>query len=125
MMAGFAVILTALSLGLGLSRQPYVGVACRQANSTTCGRVGIAVWLGRRHAVRVEATLAGARVVMAAPKTPSAFWVGFVRLPLRSMGVPQSWSGSPAKRLTLSLQIRYRSGWRSGALRVELRPGWG
>jgi hypothetical protein len=124
-MAGFAAILTALSLGLGLSREPYVGVACSQANSTTCGRVGIAVWLARRHAIRVEATLAGAHVRMTPPKTVGSFWVGFVRLPLRSMGLRGSWAGTPAKLLPLVLRIRYPSGWRTGTLRVQLSPGWG
>jgi hypothetical protein len=92
-MVGFAALLTALSLSLGLSRDPYIGVACPQANSITCGRVGIAVWLARRHAIRVEATLAGAHVLMTPPKAVGSFWVGFVHLPLRSMGLPESWTG--------------------------------
>lgn len=124
-MAAMAALLTAFSLGLGLSRDPYIGVACSQANSTTCGRVGIAVWLARRHAIRVDATLAGARVRLSPPKTIGGFWVGYVHLPLQTMGVPKSWYGTPEKRLTLMLRIHYASGWRTGTLRVPLRPGWG
>jgi hypothetical protein len=125
LMAGFAAILVALSLGLGLSRDPYVGVACAQSNSTACGRVGIAVWLARRHAIGVDATLAGTHVRLAPPKAVGSFWVGFVRLPLRRMGLPESWAGTPAKRLTLMLRVRYPSGWQTGTLRVQLSPGWG
>ena len=124
-MAGLAALLSVLSLGLGLSRGPYTGVACSQANSTTCGRVGIAVWLGPRPASRVEATLAGIHVRLTPPAAATGFWVGFVHLPLRSMGLPESWAGAPAKRLTLELRIHYPAGWRKGRLRVQLRPGWG
>lgn len=124
-MAGVASLLIALSLGLGLSREPYVGVACPGANTTSCGRVGVAVWLDRSNATRVDATLAGVHVRLAPPKTAGSFWVGFVHLPLRRMGLPESWTGTPGKKLTLALRVRYPSGWRSGMLRVPLRPGWG
>lgn len=124
-MAAVASFLIALSLGLGLSREPYVGVACHGADNTSCGRVGIAVWVARPGATRVDANLAGVHVRLAPPKTPASFWVGFVRLPLRRMGLPKSWTGTPAKKLTLALRVRYPSGWRSDTLCVELRPGWG
>ena len=124
-MAGLAVLLSALSLGLGLARDPYVGVACPQPNSTVCGRVGIAVWVARRHATRVDATLAGAHVRLVPPKQVGSFWVGFVHLPLQRMGLPQSWAGDPQKELTLRLHIRYASGWRTGNLRLLLHAGWG
>ena len=124
-MAGFAAILSALSLGLGLARDPYIGVACHQPNSTTCGRVGIAVWLARRHAIRVDATLTGAHVRLTPPKAVGGFWVGFVRLPLRTMGLPASWAGDPPERLSLLIRVRYPSGWRSGTLRLDLHSGWG
>jgi hypothetical protein len=124
-MAGFAAILGALSLGLGLAREPYVGVACPHANSTVCGRVGIAVWLARRHAMRVDATLAGVHVRMSPPKEVGSYWVGFVRLPLRKMGLPSSWAGDPAIRLNLLVRIRYPSGWRSKLLHLYLHAGWG
>ena len=90
-----------------------------------CGRVGIAVWLARRHAMRIDATLAGEHVRLIPPKAVGSYWVGFVRLPLRGMGLPSSWTGTPAKRLTLRLEIRYPSGPRNGALRLDLHSGWG
>jgi hypothetical protein len=125
-MAGLmAVVVSAFSLGLGLVRDPYVGVACSGPNSTTCGRVGIAVWVARRHAIRVDATLSGVHVRLAPPKMVGSYWVGFVHLPLRSMGLPASWAGAPAKQLTLQLRIRYPSGWRTGTLRLDLHSGWG
>lgn len=124
-MAGVAALLSALSLGLGLARDPYVGVACPQANSTVCGRVGIAVWLARRHAIRIDATLAGMHVRLSPPQQVGSFWVGFVHLPLRRMGLPPSWAGAPAKALTLQLRIRYASGWRTGTIRLGLHSGWG
>jgi hypothetical protein len=124
-MAGLAAMLSAFSLGLGLARDPYIGVACHQPNSTTCGRVGIAVWLARPHAVRVDATLAGAHARLTPPSAVGGFWVGFVRLPLRTMGLPSSWAGAPPERLTLIVRIRYPSGWGSGTLRLYLHSGWG
>ena len=120
-----AVIVSAFSLGLGLARNPYVGVACPGPNTTTCGRVGIAVWTSRRHAIRADATLAGVHVRLTPPKTAGSYWVGFVHLPLRSMGLPASWTGVPPKRLTLRLRIRYPSGWRTATLRLDLHSGWG
>lgn len=124
-MAGLAAILSALALGLGLARDPYVGVACHRPNSTACGRVGIAVWLARRHAMRVDATLAGVHVRLAPPTDVGGFWVGFVRLPLRAMGLPAWWAGTPPERLTLVVRVRYPSGVRSGTLRLYLHSGWG
>lgn len=124
-MAGLAALLTAFSLGLGLARDPYVGIACHRPNSTACGRVGIAVWLSRPHAKRIEATLAGAQTRLTPPRSAGGFWVGFVRLPQRRLALPASWAGTPARRLTLTLRIRYPDGWHSGTIRVPLSPGWG
>jgi hypothetical protein len=123
-MTALATLLAAasLGLGLGLAREPYVGVACRAPNTTACGRVGVAVWLARRHAVRVDATLAGAHVRLQPPPEVGAFWQGFVRLRL---GLPASWVGSPPRRLTLRLRIAYGDGVRVGSMRVQLSPGWG
>jgi hypothetical protein len=120
-----AVFLSSLSFGIGLARDPYVGVACPGANSTVCGRVGIALWLARRHAIRVEATLAGVHVRLTPPKEVGSYWVGFVHLPLRQLGLPRSWAGDPAKRLTLVVRIHYPGAWRTARLRVDLHAGWG
>ena len=124
-MAVVAPVLAALSLGLGLARQPYVGVACHGANSISCGRVGIAVWLARPHAVAIDATLEGRQVCLSPPTTPGGYWVGYVRVPLQRMGLPAFWTGTPSKQLKLVLRISYPSGRRSATLHVPLRPGWG
>jgi hypothetical protein len=87
--------------------------------------VGIAVWLARRHAVRIDATLAGAHVRLAPPKAVGSYWVGFVHLPLRAMGLPRSWQGVPPKNLTLRLRVAYSDGPRNGTLRLGLHSGWG
>jgi hypothetical protein len=120
-----ATALSALSLGLGFVQPPYLGVACPGANVTTCGRVGIAVWLAGRPA-EVDATLERHSVRLQLKAAPIGMWVGFVHLPLRSLGIPPTWYGSePVKRLTLHLRVRFRSGWRTGQVRVQLAPGWG
>ena len=124
-MVGLATLVSVLSLGLGLARTPYLGVACHEAKSTTCGRVGIAVWL-RGAPTTVQAIVRHASVRLRHEKwangeTP---WIGYVHLPLRAMGVPAGWSG-PAKRLLLHLRVRRNGGWRSGTVPVLLSPGWG
>jgi hypothetical protein len=123
-MVPLSVLLSAVSLGLGLVRAPYVGVACPGPNSTVCGRVGIAVWLARP-ATEVDATLGGRRTRLRLVNAPSGMWVGFVRLRLGALGLPATWYGTPARWMTLHLREQFGDGWRSGAVRVELRPGYG
>jgi hypothetical protein len=120
-----ATLVTVLSLGLGLARPPYLGVACHGANTITCGRVGIAVWL-RGSPTAVEATVRNAgvrlqRETWANGETP---WIGYAHLDLRAMGLPAGWTG-PAKRVLLHLRIRRRGVWRTGTVPVLLSPGWG
>lgn len=116
-----------VGLRLALAQTPYVGVSCPAANVTTCGRVGIAVWLARPGASEVDAVLAGTRVRLGPPPTegPGQSWRGFVHLPVASMGLPRWWAGSPARILTLQLRVRYGSSWREAHTRVWLSPGWG
>jgi hypothetical protein len=108
---------TLLAAGsLGLAQPPYLGVACPQANVTSCGRIGIAVWLDR-NAVSVDATLAGETVRL---RKRARFWSGFVGADL---GLPRYWTGS--QLVTLRLAIRYPHGTARGAVRATLHPGWG
>jgi hypothetical protein len=125
-MLDLAALLAAASLGL--AQAPYVGVACRGPNVTTCGRIGIAVWL-KRPALGVDAELVSVNVRMHAgglggrgPK----YWQGFVHIDRRRLGLPVHWDGaSPSKVLPLRLKIHYRNGTVRGAVRVMLHPGWG
>lgn len=112
---------------LRLARTPYVGVACPTANVTTCGRVGVAVWLGRRGASEVVASLAGVRARLGPPPrhTSSPSWRTFVHLPLSRMGIPAVWEGTPYKTFTLRILARYGRHWYGRTLVVPLRPGWG
>jgi hypothetical protein len=112
---------------LALAQAPYIGVSCPTANVTSCGRVGIAVWLARRGASEVDAVLAGVHVRLGPPPREGAgqSWRGFVHLPLRAMGLPRWWAGSPAKKLTLQLRVRYGSNWRVARTRLRLGAGWG
>src|ERR1700730_15641383 len=80
---------------LGLAQPPFLGVSCSVANSTSCGRVGIAVWV-KEGATRIAAQLAGATVRLDAPPRirGRTYWQGFVHLNLRRLGLPGQWYGS-------------------------------
>ena len=85
---------------------------------------GLPVWLAHP-AKEVDATLDGRRIRLRLVNAPSGMWVGFVRLRLAALGLPRTWFGTPARWLTLHLRAQFSGGWRSGAVRVELRPGYG
>ena len=124
-MVVLATLVSVISLGLGLTRTPYLGVACHDANSTTCGRVGIAVWLrGTPTAVQATVRHASVRLQRKTWANRKTTWIGYVHLPLRAMGLPAGWSG-PAKRLLLHLRVRRDGVWRTGTVPVLLSPGWG
>jgi len=112
---------------LRLAQTPYVGVSCPAANVTTCGRVGVAVWLGRRGASEVVISLAGVRARLGPPPrdTSSPSWRGFVHLPLTKLGIPAVWDGEPSKTLMLRVRARYGAHWFVRTLAVPLSTGWG
>ena len=125
-MVELASLLAAASLGL--AQPPYLGIACRTPNGTTCGRIGVAVWL-RRPARSVHAELLGKRVRLRAGglggKGPK-YWQGFVRVDPRVLDLPAHWAGvRPTRIIRLRLRIDRRSGVVRGTVRVPLRPGWG
>jgi hypothetical protein len=124
-MVVLATLASLFSLGLGLTRTPYLGVDCPYANTTTCGRVGIAVWLKDRPTA-IEASIGKAHVRLRAPSPPNvrAPWVGYVHLPLRAMGIPASWTGS-ARPLRLHLRVERAGTWQTGTVRALLYPGFG
>jgi hypothetical protein len=118
-----------------LSRTPYLGVACREANSLACDRVGLAVWL-RRPAARVTATINGRALRLHAgrPDGRRAWYRGYLQPaglldgPLRV--TPDRgryfWQGSHPKDALVRIRIRRTSGKVDDAsLSVPLRAGWG
>jgi hypothetical protein len=120
-------VASAKRLPLRLAQAPYVGVSCPKANVTTCGRVGVAVWLGRRGASEVLVSLAGVQVRLGPPprNTSSPSWRAFAQLPLARMGIPALWDGQPSKALELTVRARYGRLWLSRTLVVPLSTGWG
>ena len=111
-----AAVLAALPLRL--SEPPMIGA--RQPNITTCGRIGIAVWL-KRPAIAAIADLAGAHIRLHAGgfggKRPT-YWEGYVRRSRQQLGLP-------VKFLRLHLVIRYTARVAKVTVRLQLRPGWG
>jgi hypothetical protein len=116
-------------LSLGLAREPVVGVACSQPNVTTCGRIGVAIWL-TRPATTVRAELAGVPVrlrprVNGATLDKRGYWEGFVHIAPARLRLPTYWEGNPARFVKLHLTIRYPTRVATGTVRLQLRPGWG
>ncbi len=125
-----------VAAGSVLKRAPYAGVACPQANSIACDRVGLAVWLKAR-AVRVSAVAGGrplrlqARGFGGRSQNP---WIGYLQ-PAGLLGgalkvTPDRgrfyWAGAHPKDVDLRLTIRRRDGGlETTRLRVLLRAGWG
>ena len=116
------------ALALGLSQPPLVGVACPGPNLTTCGRIGIAVWL-KKPAAGVTAVLRGHRVRLHAGGLGGpgpTYWEGYAHLTRRQLRLPRQWFGTkPIRSLLLRLTIAYPSGALTGVVRLQLRPGWG
>jgi len=117
------------------SQPPYVGVACRTANSIACDRVGLAVWL-RRPAARVTATINGRhiRLRLANPAHPESGWQGFLQPaglldgPLRV--TPDRgryyWQGTHPRDAHVVVTVtRAGGGIDRMSVRVPLRAGWG
>jgi hypothetical protein len=94
------------ALALGRCQAPMIAVACPDPNVTTCSRIGIAVLT--RPATSVNAELAGAGVRLKAGglggRAPT-YWEGYVHIDPARLGLP----------------VRVAS----GAVRLQLRPGWG
>lgn len=125
------------------SQAPYMGVACRVANSTWCDRVGLAVWL-RTPARAVSATIAGQPVALSATRAqpflpPLAraltMFVGYLQpagIVSRLHAVPEGsrgwWAPSPSN--APAPRVRVRIEYAGGAvavttLDVALQAGWG
>jgi hypothetical protein len=112
-----------------LARDPMLGVSCPYtANVTTCGRVGVAVWL-KRPALAVRATVAGTALRLHergfGGRGPT-YWEGYVRLGRKQLRLPRQWFGThPARFLRLQLTVTTHDLTGSGSRKIQLRPGWG
>jgi hypothetical protein len=102
---------------LGLTREPYLGVACRAPNTTTCGRIGIAVWLTRAP-ISVDAAVAGKTVRLS--RTGAPYLSAYIHA---DIGLPPFWTGSRTMSLRLVIRDPHRTV--RGTIRVTLHPGWG
>jgi hypothetical protein len=123
-----------------LSRDPYMGVACRTANSFACDRVGLAVWL-HDPAVLVDAAIAGREVELDDPDWsgpvedgPRRMFAGFLQpagliegpLRLTPDDGPDRWIGREPVSAMVTLRI-FRSDGTSVTTQLEvgLSAGWG
>jgi hypothetical protein len=119
-----STVLALLQL-LGLLQPPYLGIACPGPNTTTCGRVGIAVWL-HGPARRVDASLAGVTVRLHDDGLAGQYRTGYATLPPGPLGLPLRWYGTkPPKWLLLRGTIRRADGTTGGAVRSFLHAGLG
>lgn len=150
------LVLTGLGCGSDSSSEPvagelelrsnrhggvYMGVRCREPNSVSCDRVGLAVWL-KQPAETLVAQIEGRRVELASPGEfvpgEGTGWEGYLRhaglldpgSPLavaREPGQPADyWSG----RKPIEAKVRLTAGYSDGStatktIRTSLRPGWG
>jgi hypothetical protein len=121
------------------SQDPYMGVHCRAANSITCDRIGLALWL-KRPALAVTATINGRTLAMnrfgdrlVSPGRPRTEFDGYLQpaglrtsLGVRPIAGTDLWNGDPTPYPMVWLLINYGAGHRVLThLRVPLAAGWG
>ena len=110
------------------TQAPMIGIACPVGNRTTCGRVGIAVWL-IRPASSVTATISGTHLRLHAGGFGGlgpAYWEGYTHLASATLNLPAYWEGSkPTRYLPVHLTINSGTEQATGSLNLMLRPGWG
>jgi hypothetical protein len=123
-----------------LSRDPYMGVSCRIANSIECDRVGLAVWL-RQPAKRVDASIAGRQLTLDDPEWSEPaedgerrFFAGFLQpaglidgpLQVTPEAGTDRWFGREPVSATVELSVVGDDGRVSTTtVEVGLSPGWG
>ena len=124
-----------LSRRLLLRRPSYLGVRCPTANSLTCDRAGLAVWL-RRPVRRLTAAIDGRRFTLRPPQQRSGFWEGVLHdaglarpgaaLHVVPAGRRGHWEGLGAPRVVVRLTATAHDGARERAdVVVDLRAGYG
>jgi hypothetical protein len=111
---------------LELPRHPYMGVACKQANTIGCDKVGLAVWL-RRPAAKLEAWIGRRHIVLrrVGGRNGPPTYYGF----LHHAGLRGGPLAVHPHRPTFAI-VRIRATYpdrtrRSATVKVGLAPGWG
>ena len=123
-----------------LSRDPYMGVSCREPNSFACDRIGLAVWL-REPAERVDAAVEGRELALDDPMWSEPadhgqreMFAGFLwpagivdgPLALKPDDGPDRWIGREPVSATVELRITREDGSVTDTLtEVPLSAGWG
>lgn len=123
-----------------LSREPYMGVSCPEANTYACDRVGLAVWLAEP-AVSVNAAIEGRALALDDPEWSGAaredgrrMFAGFLQpaglvdgpLALTDDDGPGRWIGREPVSATVDLEIVRAGGQVEQTQRdVRLSAGWG
>lgn len=119
----------------------YMGVRCREPNSVSCDRVGLAIWL-KEPAESLVAEIEGRRLELVSPGEfvpgKGTGWEGYLHPaglldpggPLavaREPGQPADyWSGRKPVEATIRLTAAYADGTTaSKTIRAPLHPGWG
>ena len=110
-----------------LDRAPYLGVACRRANSTRCDRVGLAVWT-RSAPVALRGRIAGRPLDLryVGPGGSGAMFVGYLQpAGLRELRLPMQWEGERRPSLRVRLWATRGGQETTTTVRVPLQAGWG
>jgi len=125
---------------LALPKDPGMGVACREANSVACDRIGIAVWLDsvpQRLVATVDGrsvALRDAHIVCGRERSCPRLYQGELQpaglldgaLKVTPDEGRYRWFGRHPVAGTLTITATYRDGSRAVATRrVPLNPGWG
>ena len=115
------------------SALPFLGIACRVANSIRCDRIGVGVTLTRA-APLVVVRIVGRLVTLSPPSSGSRLWLGFLygqgpdhgALRVRSPTGGDVWLGSPEIDSRVRVTAFYADGSAAtAASTVPLHPGFG
>jgi hypothetical protein len=119
----------------------YMGVRCREPNSVSCDRIGLAVWLAKP-AESLVAKIEGRRLELVSPGEfvpgKGTGWEGYLRhAGLLDPGGPWAIEAEPGQptdywsgRTPVDAKVRLTAGYPDGStatrtIRAPLHPGWG
>ena len=124
---------TKSAASLPSSALPFLGIACRVANSIRCDRIGVGVTL-THPATLVVVRIAGRLVTLSPPSSGSRLWLGYLygqgpdhgALRVRSPTGGDYWLGSPEIHAIASVTVYCADGnTATAASTVLLHPGFG